>query len=324
MANSPLTRRDFLKGMGVGGLVYVLQSSSQTVNAAQREEIRGFDVLRRYATRLYDETYSYNYARDEKGNSIQRQGREPRFPFLFEGEISGRKVEVWIVPKLPSEAYSLETKVQFKDDDTPLHSEWADFRKNIPERVFLDYGLKGNLRGRRDMVTNFSVNNDNMEFALYMGNGGYYLAHFILPKINVPESELVEATRKRMQNIFSELAKLRLSEENSKNLLSILTSFDEQPQDYDHSFNFMPSLLDGAAWHIPSGIMQSYFDLSINSRWMRVNVGTQPRLIGSYSKTSTAELRRRRERALQSGNKEYSLVLQKTIDTLVQEGKIKL
>ena len=55
-----------------------------------------------------------------------------------------------------------------------------------------------------------------------------------------------------------------------------------------------------------------------------VNVGKQPRLIGSYSGTSHAALQRRRQQAFQSGNQENNLVLQKTIENLVKEGKIKI
>ena len=55
-----------------------------------------------------------------------------------------------------------------------------------------------------------------------------------------------------------------------------------------------------------------------------VNVGRQPKLVGSYSATTHPALQRRRKQAIANGGKQYSQILQMTIDKLVQDGKIKL
>lgn len=320
------TRRDFLISVAGTGLVAIAQLSAPNLFAEQTQTVNGFSNLRAYGVKLYEETDAHNDAEHIRVRGTN-QNPDLRFPYLFDGEMSGRKVTVSIPPKLLSDPYSLEAKVYFSSDDIPFSGEWADLVKNFPAKVFLDYGFKGNLRRLRDIITNLSVDSGTMEYALFMGNGGYYFAHFSAPKYleSSPESKINEYFRERMQNTFRELSRAGLSEQESKKLLSILTSFDELPQSFDHSFNFVPSFLDGAAWYLPSGVMQSYLDLSLNNnRATRVNVGTQPRLIGSYSKTSHAELRKKREQAFDSGNQENNQIIKNTIDNLVAERKISL
>lgn len=296
-------------GGTAGSIATIVMALTPSPLAAQSDTIRGFRNFRGYALKLYDE------AKDSR----------QRLPHFFDGEITGRKIHVWIKPKLRSDPYSLETKVYFSREDIPFSGEWTDLAKFFPAKVFLDYGFNGNLRGRRDIVTNLSVDSETMEYALFMGNGSYYFAHFSVPKLDsAPESKIGEYFRERMENTFHELSRARLSEEDSKKVLNILTSFDQPPQNFGYSFNFAPFFLDGAAWYIPSGVLQSYLDLSLNNREMRVNVGTRPRLIGSYSRTSNAELRKRREQAFDNANRENRGIIQKTIDALVQEGKINL
>lgn len=133
MANLQLTRRDFLNAVGVAGLVYRLQNSSPTVNAAQREEVRGFDALRACATQLFDETESNNYERNKNGDFIPRLDREIKFPFLLRGEISGRKAEVLVHKALLSGPYSLEAKTYFNRNQIPFggNSDLEDLAKTL-------------------------------------------------------------------------------------------------------------------------------------------------------------------------------------------------
>ena len=323
MYHNKQTRRDFLIGAGTG-LVAIAQSTVPSLFAAQVQPVNGFDALRTYGIQLYEETNSYNYQRDENGNFRRRLDHEESFPILFDGEMSGRSVHVWVAPKLPSDPYSLETKVYASERDISFSGDWADLGKNLPSKIFYDSGFKGNLRGRSDIVANLSMGRETMEYALFTGDGGYYYAHFVAPKQGITELEMEIEIGRRVVRLINETSRLGFSEGDRQKLLSILTSFDHMPATYGHSFNFMPSFLDGAAWYTPSGVLQSYMGLMVNMKEIGLNVGNRSRLIGSYSRTNHATLQRRREQALQSGNLENGLVLQKTIGQLVQDRKIKI
>ena len=55
---------------------------------------------------------------------------------------------------------------------------------------------------------------------------------------------------------------------------------------------------------------------------LAVKVGKQPRLLGSYAKTTHAELQRRREQLIADGEKKYNQTLAMIADSLIAEGKI--
>src|SRR3989344_1147669 len=141
------TRRDFLASAGTG-LVAIAQAVVPDSLAAQNKAVNGFNGLRAYGVNLYNETESRNYQRDEKGNFIPRLDQKMEFPFLFDGEMSGKRTRVLVHKDLPSGPYSLETKVYSKDRDASFPAEWAGFDKDFPSSVFFDHGFKGNVRGR--------------------------------------------------------------------------------------------------------------------------------------------------------------------------------
>lgn len=320
------TRRDFLMGTAGAGLVAIAQAAAPTLFAAQAQAVNGFNNLKAYGVKLYEETDAHNYIYDEKRRSSRSRDVPMEFPYLFNGETDDRKVRVLVHKELPSGPYSLEAKVYSKGRDVELPNGWAGFDENIPSSVFFDHGFKGNLRGRMDIATNFALNNETMEYGVFMGDGGYYFAHFISPaKLQyVSESQAYEEIRKRINPILDGLTKLKFSERDIDNLMGIFTSFDGINSAGGHIPNFMASILDGIAWYSPSGTLQTYWDSSLGNRKARENVGKQPRLIGSYSRTAHAELQRRREQAIANGNKQNWQILQMTIDNLVSEGKISL
>ena len=156
---------------------------------------------------------------------------------------------------------------------------------------------------------------------MFTGDGGYQFAHFSIPPTNVKEQYF----EKGAQNSIDDIRRLGFLEDNTINLLGILTSFDSLPyKSTAHSPFAALSLLDGVAWHTPTGTIYSYWDSSLDNSRSGINVGKQPRLLGTYSKTNHAELQRRRAQAIANGGKQYSQILQMTIDKLVQDGKIKL
>ncbi len=324
------TRRDFLIGAAGTGLVAIANAAAPALSA-QAEPIRGFQSLREHAIKLYDEIESWNYQRDEKGNFIPRLDRETKFPYLFEGDMSGRRTLVYVHKDLPNGPYSLETKTYFNREDVPIQrgdpdlEDWAGLFlfPRFASNVVLDKGIKGNARGRTDIITAVSMNPQAVEYSMFTGDGGYRFTQLIQPQNIVDEQEI----QKRMQNLLSNLNRLGFLERDAIELLGIFTSFDSGVNGAgSHSPNVLVPLVSGVAWYSSSGVLHSYLDLSIdNARTGNgVNVGKQPRLIGSYSRTSHAELQKRREQAIANGNRQYRGVIQRTIDALVQEGKISL
>jgi len=301
--------------------------------AGQTQPITGFQNLREYAIKLYDETDSFNYIRDGQGNLRPRPGQEMSVPSLLQGEVDGKRTRVIVHKDLPSGPYSLETKTYFNRKDVPFGGtlELDNFAglflfPNFASNVFLDKGIKGNVQGRTDAVTAVSMNPKSVKYSMFTGDGGYYFAHFQVPR-NIDDQSL----RERVQNLVRSVEGLGFSERDTTNLLGNLASFDMPSIEYGshrlsnepgiHIRNLFLILLDGVAWYSPTGVVQSYWDLSLgNSRG--VNVGTQPRLIGSYSGSSHAELQRRREEAFDSANRENTRIMHRTLDTLVEEGKI--
>lgn len=326
MYQGRLTRREFL--MDATGLVAIAQAAAPSL-FAQTEPIRGFQGLREYGVKLYDETETNNYQRDENGNFRMRFDREQKFPVLFDGEMSGRKVSVLVPPRTRSEEYSLEAKTYFNRQDISFggNPDLDDLANSFlfphyASTAFFDKGIKGNLQGKGDIVTAVSLNPRGVEYeySMFTGDGGYYYAHFSLPQ-NFKEKDI----DKRAQDLVSNVRRLGFSEDATGNLLGILTSFDHLPfRTYSHVPFVELNFLDGVAWYSPTGVLHSYWFLRINQTRSGINVGTQPRRIGSYSKTTHAQLQRRREQATANGNRQYVELLQNTIDTLVQEGKISL
>ena len=333
------TRRDFLIGAGTG-LVAIAQAANpsslfalsiSSTPSAQAQPINGFQNLKEYSVKLFDETKSYNYFRDEKGNSIPSLDREMKFPYVFEGDMLGRRTEVYVHKDLPNGPYSLETKTYFNRVDVPFggNPDLNDLAEvflypHFASNVFLDKGIKGNLQGRADALTAVSMSPQAVEYSMFTGDGGYQFAHFIFPvKPYVSESQMDEEIRKRIGPIFDGLTRLKFSERELNHIVGIFTSFDGLNNGYGHSPDVMALLLDGIAWHSPSGALQTYWDLSLGNR-TRESVGTQPRALGSYSGTSHSEFRRRREQAITNGDRQNRQILQMTIDNLVAEGKISL
>lgn len=322
------TRREFL--IGATGLVAIANAAAPALSA-QAEPIRGFQSLREHAIKLYDEIESWNYQRDEKGNLIPRLDRKTKFPYLFEGDMSGRRTPVYVHKDLPNGPYSLETKTYFNREDVPIQRDNPDLEDwaglflfpNFASNVFLDKGIKGNLQGRTDIVTSVSMNPQAVEYSMFTGDGGYRFTQLIQPQNIVDEKSM----RERLQNLEKSFESLGLQGRDLQDLVGILTSFDSVVNGAgSHSPNVLVPLVSGVAWYSPSGVVHSYLDLSIdNARTGNgVNVGKQPRLIGSYSRTSHAELQKRREQAIANGNRQYRVAIQRTIDALVQEGKISL
>ncbi len=309
-------RREFLQ-VTVGSLVTV--ATPTYLLAAQTEPIRGFQSLREYAIKLYEEIVAYNRREDKRAIAERDDNPNFRIPYLFQGKISGRRTLIHVHKDLSSGLYSLETKTYFNREDIqlggdPSSDRFSEDLLRFASNVFLDKGIKGNLQGRTDIVTAVSIDPKAVEYSMFTGDGGYYFAHLLTPRVINEEQGAQEKVKILVSNLGGQL----FSSHERLDLLSILTSFDGYPST---AIFDMLWFIDGVAWYSPSGIVRSYLDLSLGNR-RGVNVGTQPSLIGSYSGSSHAELQRRREDAFGNANSENTRIMQRTLDTLVEEGKI--